>query len=76
MNDADLIIQRVKEADMAKDQNQGQQKPHEATRTNPTTGEVETRTFTQEEWRNRDKTEGWTRPDEAEGDTTDEGSTE
>lgn len=43
--------------------NKGQQKSHVATRTNPTTGEVEQRTFTQQEWRNRDKTEGWERPD-------------
>lgn len=46
----------------------GQQKTHEATRTNPVTGEKETRTFTQEEWRNRDKSEGWERPED-EGDT-------
>lgn len=48
---------------MKPEQAPGQQKPHDATRTNPTTGEIENRTFTQEEWRNRDKAEGWTRPD-------------
>jgi hypothetical protein len=45
------------------DSNKGQQKSHVATRTNPTTGEVEQREFTQQEWRNRDKTEGWERPE-------------
>lgn len=44
----------------------GQQKVHTATRINPETGAVETRDFTQEEWRNRDKSEGWTRPEDSE----------
>ena len=51
----------------------GQQKSHTATRVNPETGQTETREFTQAEWRDRDKAEGWTRPDEAEG--TDGGDT-
>lgn len=41
----------------------GQQKIHTATRVNPATGETETREFTQEQWRARDKSEGWTRPE-------------
>ena len=41
----------------------GQQKSHVATRVNPATGQQETKTFTQEEWRNRDKSEGWNRPE-------------
>lgn len=49
---------------MEPSKNPGQSKSHTATRTNPTTGEVETRVFTQEEWRRRDKSEGWTRPDD------------
>jgi hypothetical protein len=44
----------------------GQQKSHTATRTNPDTGATETREFTQAEWRARNKSEGWTRPDEDE----------
>jgi hypothetical protein len=54
---------------MAEQPNKGQSKVHTAKRTNPETGQPETREFTQEEWRNRDKSEGWTRPegeDEAE----------
>lgn len=52
--------------------NRGQEKVHEAV--NPTTGEK--RTFTQREWRERDKSEGWERPDadvqdEPEGDDAD-----
>lgn len=45
----------------------GQQKTHTATRPNPTdpAGAPETREFTQEEWRNRDKSEGWTRPEDS-----------
>jgi hypothetical protein len=46
-----------------KDENKGQQKQHVATRVNPTTGETETKTFTQQEWRQRDKSEGWSRPE-------------
>lgn len=46
----------------------GQQKVHIATRVNPA-GETEQREFTQEQWRNRDKAEGWTRPDADEGET-------
>ena len=46
---------------MAKHDAPGQKKSHEATRT-LADGTVETRTFTQEEWRNRDKSEGWERP--------------
>lgn len=49
----------------------GYDKPKEATRVNPTTGETETRTFAnQDEWKKRDKTEGWERPegDDAETD--------
>lgn len=42
----------------------GQDKVHTATRTNPDTGEVETKDFTQAEWRARNKSEGWTRPDD------------
>ena len=41
----------------------GQQKVHQATRLNPDTGATETKDFTQEAWRGRDKSEGWTRPD-------------
>jgi hypothetical protein len=51
----------------------GQSKVHTATRVNPTTQETESRDFTQEEWRNRDKSEGWTRP-EGETETTDGGT--
>jgi hypothetical protein len=47
----------------SQDQNRGQQKVHTATRTNPDTGQPETRDFTQAEWRERDKSEGWTRPE-------------
>lgn len=48
----------------------GLQKSHEATRTNPETGQVETRQFTQAEWKARNRSEGWERPDgdEAEAD--------
>lgn len=56
------------------EQNKGQSKTHEATRTNPTTGEVETRTFTQAEWKARDKSEGWTRPDDVDGDEAEDGA--
>jgi hypothetical protein len=42
----------------------GQQQVHTATRTNPATGEIETREFTQEQWRARDKADGWTRPED------------
>jgi hypothetical protein len=45
----------------------GQQKSHTATRT--VNGVEETRDFTQQQWRERDKTEGWQRPE----DTTTEG---
>ena len=51
---------------MPKEQNQGQSKSHEATRLNPVSGQTESKSFTQEEWRQRDKTEGWERPDEVE----------
>jgi len=39
----------------------GQEKLHTATRTDSVTGEVETKVFTQAEWKARDKAEGWTR---------------
>jgi len=41
----------------------GQEKLHAATRTDAVTGEVETKVFTQAEWKARDKAEGWTRDD-------------
>lgn len=47
----------------SKQPNQGQQKPHQVR--NRTTGE--TKTMTQEEWRNRDKAAGWERVDETTG---------
>lgn len=43
----------------------GLSKTHTATRTNPDTGATESKDFTQQEWKDRDKSEGWTRPDEA-----------
>lgn len=46
-----------------KDENRGQSKVHEAHRTNPDTGQPETKTFTQAEWKQRDKSEGWSRDD-------------
>jgi hypothetical protein len=51
----------------------GQQKTHTAIRVNPATGATETQEFTQEQWRQRDKSAGWTRPEGAEvGDTDDD----
>lgn len=52
----------------------GQQKTHTATRVNPDTGQTEIKEFTQEQWRNRNKSEGWTRPDD-EGDESTTGTT-
>ena len=46
----------------------GQEKLHTATRTDSVTGEVETKVFTQTEWKARDKSEGWTRDDSLEDD--------
>jgi hypothetical protein len=40
----------------------GQEKTHTITRTLPD-GTVVTKEVTQEEWRNRNKAEGWTRPE-------------
>jgi hypothetical protein len=54
----------------------GQQKTHTATRINPESGVSESKDFTQAEWRQRDKTAGWTRPDGVEDDDEDGGGTE
>jgi hypothetical protein len=58
----------------------GLDKEHEISRTNPETGEIETRTITQREWKDNGKTlraEGWTRPeDEDEGEGEGEGEGE
>lgn len=48
----------------------GLDKEHEITRTNPDTGEEETRTITQREWRDEGRLlreQGWTRPEDEEG---------
>jgi hypothetical protein len=50
-------------------QAQGQQKVHQMTRINPTTGEVEHQDVTQEDWRKNGqqlRAEGWTRPEDVE----------
>ena len=60
---------------MPQDKGKGQEKLHQATRTNPETGETESKEFTQTEWRDRDKAAGWTR-DVAESDLPDSDSDE
>lgn len=47
----------------------GLDKEHEITRTNPETGEMETRTITQREWKDSGRqlrASGWTRPEDEE----------
>lgn len=53
----------------------GLQKTHTLSRTNPETGEVETRDVTQQEWKNEGKalrSEGWARPEDEDDEVPEE----
>jgi hypothetical protein len=61
----------MKPEDRGTDSARGQQKLSTWTRVNPATGETETKQGTNQEWRERNKADGWTRPED-DTDATDE----